>query len=276
MTSQQPLVSIVVNNYNHAAYLEACLDALLAQSYSNIEIIAVDAYSNDNSRQILVNYALKDPRVKVVLCSQYEKFPAVTYNLGFLNCRGDFIAVADPDDISLPHRIEVQLIYLLTHPLVDACGMNCREFNDSQDILVETTLERNLSIAAPPIRNPTLMCRKYSLARFGLWNCAYEPAADFEWLYRWFRQGAKFVLLPECGVMYRYAYGGNISVRSRLDQTAKLASLRLYFGLFLLRGVGQRWWLVTCRTWLSWLKQWLVALVGRVVTMPKKETGRNR
>lgn len=262
----KPLVSIVVINYNNGRYLPQCMDSLLAQTYQNIEIVAVDALSTDDSRSILTAYAAKDQRIKLVFTEKYEPFPAVTYNYGFLNSSGDFIAVADSDDISLSHRIELQVNYLLSHPDVGVCGTNCREFNENQDILVETTVEKNVRLAAPPARNPTLMLRKDCLARFGLFNWKCEYAADFEWLYRFYSNGIKFHILEESCLMYRYAYGGNVSVTKRLNQSLKLAALRTYFGVKLFNRLGFSWWRVTFRNYLSCAKQIAIFLRARLLS----------
>lgn len=268
----EPLVSIIVSNYNYGKYLRMCLDALIAQTYRNIEIVGVDAFSTDDSRAIFEEYAAKDARIKLVFCQRYEKYPSVTYNMGFLRSTGEFIAIADPDDISLRHRIEHQVRYLLSHPEIDVCGTNCREFNDEQDILVVTTVERNVQNAAPPARNPSLMLRKDCLARHGLWNWRCEMAADFEWLYRFYCGGAKFHILEECCLMYRYAYGTNISSTRRLNQTLKLALFRTYFGVRLFRSVGFRWWRTVFSTYLYAIKQF--ALYLRTVVSPKPKGGK--
>ena len=148
-----PLVSIVVNNYNNELFLEDCLDSLMAQTYRNIEIVVVDAFSSDNSRKVLDAYANRDDRIKLIYAESYVQFPAITYNLGFLNCSGDFIAINDADDMSMPTRIEKQLGYLQDHLDIGVVGCNCVEFNDSMERIVTTTVEKNVRNAAPPARD---------------------------------------------------------------------------------------------------------------------------
>ena len=62
----RPLISIVIPVYNVEAYLERCLDSVLAQTYRNLEIILVDDGSTDSSTQIVDRYAHKDSRVVVI------------------------------------------------------------------------------------------------------------------------------------------------------------------------------------------------------------------
>jgi glycosyltransferase involved in cell wall biosynthesis len=243
MTS--PMVSIVVNNYNNERYLKDCLDALLAQTCRNIEIVVVDAYSSDNSRTLLDEYARRDSRIKLVYTESYVKYPAITYNLGFLNSSGDFIAINDADDVSMPTRIEKQLAYLQANADIGVVGCNCVEFNDSMERVVLTTVEKNVRSAAPPARNPSLMFRKSVLAANGMWRWECEYAADFECLYRWHTAGVKFFILEEPLIRYRYSHGGNISNSHALNQSIKVAVFRTLFGLRMLKSSGLSWWLQT-------------------------------
>ena len=75
-----PKVAIVVPVYNVAPYLRECLDSLLAQTYNNFTVFAVDDGSTDESGAVLDEYAVKDPRFIVIrqkkrwsLCSQKRR-----------------------------------------------------------------------------------------------------------------------------------------------------------------------------------------------------------
>lgn len=240
-----PLVSIVVNNYNNERYLRGCLDSLIGQSYKNIEIVVVDAFSTDGSRALLDSYALLDSRIKLVYSDSYIKYPAISYNLGFLSCSGEFIAVNDPDDISMPTRIEKQVKFLLTNDKIDVVGCNCIEFNESLERTVITTVEENVKNAAPPARNPSLMFRKIVIAQHGMWKWQSEYAADVEWIYRWYASGVTFFIIEEPLIRYRYSHGGNISNSCTINQTFKIAIFRTYFGFKMINSSGLRWWYQT-------------------------------
>lgn len=64
---KNPLVSIIVPVYNTEKYIRECLNSLIQQSYSHIEIIAVDDGSTDNSLCLLKELSAKDNRLKVFL-----------------------------------------------------------------------------------------------------------------------------------------------------------------------------------------------------------------
>lgn len=92
-----PEVSVVMAVYNKAPYLRQSVDSVLKQDMADFELICVDAASTDNSRQMLEEYAAKDPRVKVYRVS-YSRIPAVTKNYGIDLSRGDYVFNLDADD----------------------------------------------------------------------------------------------------------------------------------------------------------------------------------
>ncbi len=94
--SNNPKISVVVPVYNTGEYLPKCLDTLLAQMYSNLEIICVDDGSSDNSLEILNEYAKKDDRI--VVLSQENSGASVARNKGINAATGEYISFIDSDD----------------------------------------------------------------------------------------------------------------------------------------------------------------------------------
>lgn len=93
---KMPLVSIIVPVYNVEKYLPQCLDSLINQTYSNIEIICVDDESPDNSIKILKKYAEKDTRIKIV--EQKNMGLSGARNTGMKYANGEYIMCVDSDD----------------------------------------------------------------------------------------------------------------------------------------------------------------------------------
>ena len=61
-----PLVSVITPVYNREKYLVECIESVLNQTYKNFEFIIIDDKSSDNTLQIIKNYALNDPRIRVL------------------------------------------------------------------------------------------------------------------------------------------------------------------------------------------------------------------
>lgn len=101
MKKNLPLFSIVINNYNYAAYLRECIDSALQQTWANLEVVVVDDGSVDDSRSIIESYG---SRIVAILKENGGQGSAI--NAGFSVCKGDWILFLDADDKVLPHTIE--------------------------------------------------------------------------------------------------------------------------------------------------------------------------
>ena len=93
---QKDLVSIVVPVYNAEKYVDRCIESILGQSYTNIEVIIIDDSSKDNSLAICRKYSEQDKRVKVF--SKENKGVSAARNLGIEKARGEYLMFADADD----------------------------------------------------------------------------------------------------------------------------------------------------------------------------------
>lgn len=99
------LVSIIVPIYNVAPYLRKCMDSLVMQSYSNIEIIAVNDGSLDESGKIAHEYANKYPFVQVI--DKANGGLSSARNAGLEVAKGEYIAFIDSDDYVSENYVEV-------------------------------------------------------------------------------------------------------------------------------------------------------------------------
>ena len=134
----QPLVSVIVPVYNVAEYLPDCLDALLAQLDVELEIVAVDDGSTDNSGRILDDYAARHPKVQV-LHTANQGLGAARAN-GLAIARGSYIGFIDSDDIPAPGMYAT----MLNRAVVDAadivvCGFERFDSDSGNRLTLEMT-----------------------------------------------------------------------------------------------------------------------------------------
>lgn len=99
-----PLVSVVIPNFNYGRFLEDCIRSVLNQTYANVEIILVDDGSTDNSLEIASKYS-----DSIHILTQSNQGVNAARNLGIAKSRGDFIALCDSDDYWEPHKLEMQI-----------------------------------------------------------------------------------------------------------------------------------------------------------------------
>ena len=92
----EPVISVIVPIYNVDPYLRECVDSILCQTYSNLEIILIDDGSPDKCPGICDEYAKKDNRIKVI--HQNNGGLAHARNVGIANSKGDYVTFIDSDD----------------------------------------------------------------------------------------------------------------------------------------------------------------------------------
>ncbi|MBR9854710.1 MAG: glycosyltransferase [Algicola sp.] len=104
---QNGKVSIIIPFKNTAHYLPECLNSILAQTYTDWEVLAVNDHSSDDSFKLLTSYSDKDPRIKVFQNKGHGIIPAL--QTGYGQSCGEFVTRMDSDDIMKPERLEVMV-----------------------------------------------------------------------------------------------------------------------------------------------------------------------
>ncbi|MHA2279324.1 MAG: glycosyltransferase [Promethearchaeota archaeon] len=124
-----PKLSIVTCVYNAERYLQESLDSVFNQPYEDFELVLVHDCSTDNSKDILLCYTDR-PNV-VLLENKYNEGVPFSRNRAFIIAKGEYIAIHDADDVSLPHRFQKQVAYLDEHPEVTFIGGHAIRISDT-------------------------------------------------------------------------------------------------------------------------------------------------
>jgi len=127
------LIAIIVPCYNAAQYLSACLESLLAQTYPHVQIYAVDDASQDNTADILRQYAAKDSRITPLFQTKNGGVSAAR-NRALQELKEEFCMFVDGDDTLPPNAVEI-LIAIKNKNQVEFPCANCLEVSqDGQPI----------------------------------------------------------------------------------------------------------------------------------------------
>jgi len=173
----QPLVSVVVPNYNYAHFLPQCIDSVLVQTYTNWELIIVDDNSSDNSRDIIMDYVKRYPQYNIRFFHN-QTGPAgtsVPLNIGIREMKGEIFAWLSSDDVFHPDKILRQVEVLEKNPDVGMVYTRVSTIDDDGKIIGLNTF------ACPPSRadfflelmkrnfvnGNTVMVRKETLDKIG-------------------------------------------------------------------------------------------------------------
>ena len=114
------LVSIITPVYKCEEYIERTMNSVLAQTYSQWEMLLVDDCSPDKSAEIIRSYTERDSRFKYIKLEK-NSGAAVARNVGLEHAQGRYIAYLDADDIWLPEKLERQIRFMEENKVQFSC-----------------------------------------------------------------------------------------------------------------------------------------------------------
>lgn len=172
----EDLISVLIPVYNVEKYLPTCLDSIIAQTYSHIEIIIIDDGSTDQTGVICDRYSRRDKRVRTI--HKNNEGQAVARNLLIEEAKGEYIVFVDGDDIVNPTYVET--LYNL------AVKYKCK--------IAVSVLKVFKDGSQPPIVNPRY--REYLLS----------PLQAVEWM----NYQERFDTWPVCKLYHRSIFDSGI------------------------------------------------------------------
>lgn len=116
MTNKTPKVSVIIPNYNHAIYLKERIESVLNQSYDNFELIILDDCSTDNSKDIIESYSNNPHLSNIVINEKNTRSPFKQWKKGIDMAKGEYIWIAESDDIASPQFLSILVSQLDNNP----------------------------------------------------------------------------------------------------------------------------------------------------------------
>lgn len=163
----RPVVSVNIPVYNGEKTIAATINSILAQSFTDFELIVVNDCSKDSTPQILNSFT--DPRLRVIHQEQNQGISR-TRNRALKSSLGDYIAVLDADDLALPKRLERQLATLEADPPLDGVFAwiqlfteNSRKITDSYRPCCDSSRLRETILFESPFAHSTAFLRRNAL-----------------------------------------------------------------------------------------------------------------
>ena len=116
-----PKISVIVPVYNVEKYLLECVDSILAQTFTDFELILINDGSQDNSGAICDEYADKDSRIAVI--HQENQGQAAARNNAIVIAKGEWITFVDSDDLIHPQMLEILFNAVDETTQISACDL---------------------------------------------------------------------------------------------------------------------------------------------------------
>lgn len=207
-----PLVSVIVPAYNVAEFIGDALNSVLAQTFSDNEIIVVNDGSPDTEA---LERALKPYLSRIVYLKQENRGVSAARNTGIRAARGSLLAFLDGDDIWLANYLEVQVKRIQADPTIDVLYPNVLMFGGSSEAGEEfmtncpsngpVTFE-SLLLQECNVSNCSI-ARRDAIVRAGLFDESLRSVEDFDLWLRVIKQGGRIAYHREVLARYRRRSG---------------------------------------------------------------------
>lgn len=132
MYNSSPIVSVLMPAYNAQNFIAEAIESILNQTYKNFEFIIVDDGSTDATVEIIKRY--KDRRISLIKLPE-NKGNRYAANFAIKEAKGKYLVRQDADDISLPTRIEDQVMFMEEHPDIGFSGGSIEYFGDERGVV---------------------------------------------------------------------------------------------------------------------------------------------
>lgn len=164
-----PLVSVLIPNYNHSKFLDERIQSVLNQKYQNFEVIVLDDYSTDNSKNVIEKYR-SNPKISHIIYNESNSGSTFKqWNKGFKLCKGDYIWIAESDDVADSYFLSSIINAITTTENCVIAFTNSHFINSESEIINykdHTKRLKGLSI------NGTDFVRKYMLGINNIYNAS--------------------------------------------------------------------------------------------------------
>lgn len=220
--------------YNGEQYLAEAIDSILSQTFSDFELILVDDGSQDNSIDLMRAYQDRDERISIFQLDRNMGM-ADARNYGIAKASGQYITTMDCDDISLPRRLQLQVVFLESNAEVGAVGISGQAVNeDLTSVLFELSVPPKhaqivlANFVGVSFIYTTVMARSALMRSVG----GYQPGRrsgeerELYWRMLWGTR-ARFANLPENLYTYRQ-HGQSFSANRDAKLKAETDEVRAF------------------------------------------------
>jgi len=222
------LVTVIIPCYNVEKYIEECIDSVLSQTYSSIEIICIDNGSGDNTPLILKKYHDKYPHSIRVLYEP-EKGASRARNKGIAAAKGAYLQFLDADDLLLPDKIahQVTLVQANNHPNFIAADYKVMRTDGA---VVEKKVHRDDIYYALLSSNLGCTCsnffKKEAIDKIGGFQTGLTSSQEYDLMFRLIKSGASIAFDASLFTIVRER-PGSISRTNLLRNNENFCQLRV-------------------------------------------------
>lgn len=232
MKFKDSVVTVILPVYNAGKFLPECLASLQEQTYQDLQIIAIDDHSRDDSLAILKHFK-KEFKNLEIYTNKKRYGLAICYNRAMKKAHGRFIAFMNPNDINSISRFKRQVNFLMNHPKTVAVGTQFTSINDDNKKLERSSLPEtpeeiydNL-LPASPLHPETVMVDRMMLPKDLLYFKHNKYPFVFTEVFVKFFQYGKVANIKQSLYFHREGIKRGVRNRSRVKQFVSMMRLWL-------------------------------------------------
>jgi len=198
-------ISVIMATYNSEKFLNESIQSILSQTFRDFEFIIIDDCSTDYSLKIIKNYSHRDKRIFLIK-NKLNLGRAKARNKGLKIADGEYIAILDSDDITLPERLEKQYNFLEKNKNIFLVGGGAYNIDEKgniksikrpltdQDLIKETLYHKNC------IYHSTIMFKN---EKNNFYRKKFYYSQDYDFYLRMLSKGKRLINIPDLLIKYR-------------------------------------------------------------------------
>jgi glycosyltransferase EpsE len=208
------MISILLATYNGKKYIEKSIESILNQTFKDFELLIAFNGTTDNSKELILKY--NDRRIRIFDYGD-EKGKSITLNKLLKECKYDWCAIQDDDDIWLPNKIEEQIKYINDYDVIGTLISYIDEMDNiigSPNLSTDTSKIITLSLSGNnQIANTSTIFKKSDAIEINGWKDGLDGIEDFDFWLRLIRNGKNFINIPQKLVLHRLHNNSNFNTK---------------------------------------------------------------
>lgn len=222
-----PKISIVLPTYNGEKYLKQSIDSILAQSYTDWEMILVDDCSTDRTPDIVDQYAESDSRIIAVHNETNQRLPR-SLNIGFSMAQGQYLTWTSDDNLYMPNALEVMAGYLDVHQDIYMVRGAEDIINENGEIIAQSKEYNDAKMYTHNCVGACFMYRREVRDIVGEYDDTTFCAEDYDYWLRVLERFGRIVPINE--ILYQYRrHEASLTGRKRKEVNDQTTKLRLQY-----------------------------------------------
>jgi len=208
------MISILLATYNGEKYIEKSIESILNQTFKDFELLIAFNGTTDNSKELVLKYS--DDRIKIFDYGD-DKGKSITLNKILKECKYDWCAIQDDDDIWLPNKLEEQIKYINEYDVIGTLINYIDELDDiigSPNLSTDPLTIRMFSLYGNnQVANTSAIFKKNDAIEINGWKEGLDGIEDFDFWLRLMRNGKNFINIPEKLLLHRLHTNSNFNTK---------------------------------------------------------------